>query len=498
MIEFDILGFLRWFSGIMTEVLFGVSVVLIVLYFTVKVRFISPVGRGFRNIRLPLAGSKEFKSALSFDYSVRGALVIGGAGSGKTKSIVEPLVVQAVRGGYSGIVYDFKFPSISSQVYSEALLSPPKNISYFYVNFEDLKRTHRFNVLKRVNNANYAQEYANSFMFNLNPETIKQPDFFTRSASGLLAASIFYFSRNLPKLCTLPHVLEFLVQPDTEKLVRILIQDAQVEAMVAPIRSGLASERQTAGVMSTLQNSIAQVINPNIFWVLSGDDFDLDLNNPDDPKLLAIGNKGSLVTSLSPLISLTITVATKQMNEAGKAKSIILLDEGPTLYIPNFDMIPATGRENRIATIYCAQDISQMEDRYGEKKAEVLMANLATQFYGKISNARTAERIVKLFDKEDLEYETRSMSRSERGRSEESSSRTRSFQQRERVTISHLRDLNPGEFVCSTPNLKDFKVATRHCEAMTFELPEIKHVNQRSVLKRYTEIKNDIKQLFGQ
>jgi hypothetical protein len=43
------------------------------------------------------------------------------------------------------------------------------------------------------------------------------------------------------------------------------------------------------------------------------------------------------------------------MNQQGKRHSFFLLDEGPTLFIPKLDQLPATARSNKVATIYMAQ-----------------------------------------------------------------------------------------------------------------------------------------------
>jgi hypothetical protein len=451
-----------------------------------------PGGLGFKKISLKLIPSNTVYESLRFSNLVKGLLVIGGAGSGKTKSLIEPLIKKTIRDSYSGIIYDFKFPVLANLVYEETLLLPKGKIQFSYVNFVDVSRSHRFNVFKLVDNSAHAKEYAATFLMNLIPESIKQQDFFLRTATSLLASTIFYFSRYQKKYCTLPHIISFL--PDIEKIISILIRDPEVADIVAPVRSGLSSDKQTAGVIATLQTALSACADPKIFWVLSGDDFDLNLNSKDNPRLLVIGNDASLIDSISPLISLTITVASKLMNTRGKERSVLLLDEGPTLFIPNFDTIPATGRENQIATIYCGQDIAQMEERYGEKKAEVLISNLANQFYGKISNPKTADKIVRIFGKEEIEFESLSSSTTNNNQSR---GRSKSLQQRDRVTITHLLDLNPGEFVATTVKLKTFKTRFKKFESESINLPPLGFVTNQMVQRNYLRIKADVKTIMS-
>jgi type IV secretory pathway TraG/TraD family ATPase VirD4 len=490
----EIFDYLDLLEKYFIPIIIGLATFLVLFTLMSKTGLKKPGGLGFKNISLKVISSNDVFEGFKFSNLVRGLLVIGGAGSGKTKSIIEPLIKQAIKNSYSGVVYDFKFPVLANVIYEETLLLSESKIKYYYVNFVDLSKSNRYNVLKLVDNSAHAKEYATAFLMNLLPESIKQQDFFLRTATSLLTATIFYFSRYQRKRCTLPHVISFLLLPDISKIVSILSEDPEVADLAAPVRSGLSSDKQTAGVIATLQTALSTCANPSIFWVLSGDDFDLNLNSQSDPKLLVIGNDASLIDSISPLISLTITVAAKLMNMKGKERSILLLDEGPTLFIPNFDIIPATGRENQIATIYCGQDFAQMEERYGEKKAEVLMGNLSNQFYGKISNPKTAEKIVRIFGKEEIEFESRSSSSTNTNRS---TGRSQSLQQRDRVTVTHLLDLNPGEFVATSVKLKTFKTRFKNSDSDPIVLPSFSIVTNQMVQANYHRIKSDVQTIIA-
>lgn len=221
-------------------VLGSLTLLLMILSFT-GTNLTSPIGKGFRNIRLSLLTESRLAKVLAFRNLVRGVLIIGSAGSGKTKSLIEPLINQSVKEGYTGIINDFKFPTLANCVYRETLLLHKSRVEYYYINFDDMARTHRFNVFKKIDNSSYAREYATAFMMNLLPESIKQIDFFLRTATALLASSILYFSKNVKELRTLPHIITFLLNPNIPRIVEILSQDMEAADMVAPVRSGLAS-----------------------------------------------------------------------------------------------------------------------------------------------------------------------------------------------------------------------------------------------------------------
>ncbi len=334
----------------------------------------------------------------------RGTLVIGGAGSGKSYSVAEPILAQAAGKGYSGILYDFKFPTLTDFAYSQYAQSEHP-ITFWVVNFEDLTRSHRVNPLdpKYIPTPAHASEYALAIINNLMPETIPKPDFWTRSAQALLTATIWYLSRHHPGYCSVPHVVNLLTGGDYHHLLDLLSKDYQCATMIRSILTAVenGASNQTAGMISTLQLALARINTPEICYVLSGNEFSLDLNDSANPKVLCIGTSPTLCETFSPVISCLITVALKQMNQQGKHHSFVLLDEGPTLYVPKLDQLPATARSNKVATIYMAQDFSQMKKQYGQNEADALISNLNNQFFGRVASLSTAEYVSRLFGKED-------------------------------------------------------------------------------------------------
>jgi type IV secretory pathway TraG/TraD family ATPase VirD4 len=263
----------------------------------------------------------------------------------------------------------------------------------------------------------YASEYALAIVNNLMPETITKPDFWTRSAQALLTATIWYLSRYYPACCTLPHVINMIVCKDYRKLLDKLKQDYQCASMIRSIITAVDMEAssQTAGMVSTLQLGLGRINTPEICYVLSGDEFSLDINDPAAPRMLCIGTSPALADTFAPVISCLVTVALKLMNSQGKHHSYVLLDEGPTLYIPKLDQLPATARSNRVATIYMAQDFSQMKKQYGQNEAEAITSNLNNQFFGRVANLHTAEYVSRLFGREDRLMRSEGLSNNQSG-----------------------------------------------------------------------------------
>ncbi len=379
----------------------------------------------------------------------RGVLILGGAGAGKSKSLIEPIIKQTIERGYAGLLYDFKFPTLA-QVASYARQQARPGLAFYFVNFQDLTRSHRVNPLDPATmpTQSHADEYARAILFNLKPDAIKKSDFWTDSAQSYLTALIWFLREEHPQYCTLPHVMALAFQP-TADVVALLSTNPETRGTIASLRESVErkAEGQTAGVVSTLQTALRRINTKEIVWVLSGDDFTLNLNDPDAPKFVTLGNSPTLASTFAPVIALLATVAIKQMNQQGKVPSAIILDEAPTLYIPNFDQLPATGRSNEIATIYGAQDISQIEDMYGRSKKDALLANLNNQFYGRVGHKETAQYIADLWGREYVQQRTEGQSESSRDlETTQGRSMSHSYTERSRVRIQDVLELHTGEF----------------------------------------------------
>ncbi len=359
--------------------------------------------------KFPLSFFIPYNLKSNIGYTInnpfRGVLIVGGAGSGKTETFVKNIIEGALSKAYSGIIYDYKYPSLTNIVYGIEATYGDNGVKTYTINFEDLKNSNRVNPLHPMylKSVAYAEEYASTIINNLMPETIKKPDFWSRSAIALLQATIWYFKEHHPDKCNLPNVVMFIQQP-IGKVLETLRTDIMCKQLISSILTAYdnKADGQLSGTVGTLQIALNKINTPEITYILSGNDFILDLNDPKEPKRLCIGNSPQMQETYGPVISLICTVALKMMNADNKHHSFVLLDEAPTLYIPRLETVPATGRERKIAVIYIAQDISQIIDRYGKEKKDTIIANLANQFWGRVSHHETAEYISKLFGKEEI------------------------------------------------------------------------------------------------
>lgn len=451
----------------------------------------------------------DFNWGYGINNPFRGVLIVGGAGSGKTHTFVKGMIEKAMDLNYSGIIYDYKYPSLTKMAYNiKKDYSLP--VKQYVVNFEDPKQSHRVNPLdpSYLKSVAYAEEYATTIINNLMPETIKKPDFWTRSAIALLQASIWYFKEHFPDKCNLPNVVTFIQQP-THVVLSALRQDELCAQLISSILTAFdnKAEGQLSGTVGTLQIALNKINTPEIAYILSGNDFSLDLNDPSDPKLLCLGNSPQMQDTYGPVISLICTVALKMMNADNKHHSIVLLDEAPTLYIPKLETVPATGRERKIAVIYIAQDISQIVDRYGKEKKDTIIANLANQFWGRVSHHETAEYISRLFGRAEVVRTSYSKSNnwgdSSSGTSSgESESYTNAIAETEVLKASEVYKFTPGTFAYS---IVDWRGA--NAQGVTKFYYNDKYVsygnapiqineNEVNVMETYRQLQQGVKELL--
>ena len=311
----------------------------------------------------------------------RGLLVIGTPGAGKSYFVIRHVITQHIRKGFTMFIYDFKFDDLSRIAYNTWLNNrhvfskPPE---FYYINFDDLNRTHRCNALdpSAMLDITDASESARTILLGLNREWIKkQGDFFIESPINFLTAIIWYLRRyNDGQFCTLPHVIE-LMQVDYDSLFTLLRTEKEIEVLINPFINAYLNDvmEQLEGQIASAKVAMARLASPQLYYVLSGSDFTLDLKNPDDPKIICMGNNPQKIQTYGAVLSLYVNRLVKLVNQKGKLKSSLILDEFPTIYLNGIDSLIATARSNKVSTCLGIQDFSQLRKDYGREQADVIV-----------------------------------------------------------------------------------------------------------------------------
>lgn len=437
---------------------------------------------------------------MNISNAFRSISVIGGAGAGKSASVIEPILFNMINKGFTGCIYDFKFPTLGDFAYSAFLYNKQQRVKFYCINFTELHRSNRFNPLDPalLTSSTYAEEFSYSLYCNLDKEA-KKGGFFPESASGLLKAVMWFMKKRHQEYCTLPHIINIILNGRIENLVNMVISDEETIGMMKSVREAAEKKAydQLAGVVGSLTMQLQKINTPEIAWVMSGNDFTLDLNNPHDPKFVILGSRPDLKSALNPILAFVITIILKTINNQDKLPSVVAIDELPTLYVPGLDSFPATARSNKCVSLITGQDKSQFIAQYDKNNTNALLANHAYQFTGNTSDPETAETISKMVGEE---YRITASYNKGGNSSESGDSHSRgvsySEQKRKIIELQEFNNLKQGEFVAKVVESPEDKTWLRgRLKMVTNAYPDFKVQTIPSFVDNFTLNDSDLAEI---
>ncbi|SUJ30788.1 Type IV secretory pathway, VirD4 components [Sphingobacterium multivorum] len=440
----------------------------------------------------------------------RALLVLGSPGSGKSYFVIRHVITQHIRKGFTMFIYDFKFDDLSKIAYNTWLNNrhiykvPPR---FFVINFDDLSRTHRCNPLEPsgMNDITDAAESARTILLGLNREWIKKSgDFFVESPINFLTAIIWYLKQfNGGEFCTLPHVIE-LMQADYDSLFTLLRTQNEIEVLINPFVNAYLNDvmEQLEGQIASAKVAMARLSSPQLYYVLSGNDFNLDVNNPEDPKIVCMGNNPQKIQIYGAVLSLYVNRLVKLVNKKNKIKCSLIFDEYPTIYAP-LDTVVATGRSNLIATTIGIQSVEQVRRDYSREQAEVLI-NICGNVIAGQSSGDTAKQMSERIGKIMQDRESFSINSGD-------TSISRSKQLESAIPASRIAALSSGEFVGLVADNPDNKIELKafHCEIINDhsqlkkeenayrDIAVVRKIDNTMVQRNYLQVKQDIQDIIN-
>ncbi|MFD2965489.1 MULTISPECIES: conjugal transfer protein MobC [Olivibacter] len=445
---------------------------------------------------------------INFINLFRGLLVAGTPGAGKSYFVIRHIIDQHIKKGFSVFLYDFKFDDLSRITYN-ALLRYRKNYAvkptFWVIDFE--KIYHRCNPLdpESMDDITDATEASRTIMLGLNRDWIKKEgDFFVESPINFLTAIIWFLRKYEDgRYCTLPHVIE-LMQVDYDPLFAVLQQEEQIKVLINPFISAFQNnaKEQLEGQIASAKIGLARLSSPQLYYVLSGNDFTLDVNNPKAPKIVCVGNNPQKLQVFGPILSLFISRMIKLVNRKGQLKSSLIFDEFPTIYFNNIDSLIATARSNKVATVLAVQDFSQLKKDYGADQADVITGIVGNIISGQVTGD-TAKKLSETFGKIVQDRQSLSINSSD-------TSISKSTQLDAAIPASKIATLSSGVFVGVVADNPDCKIPQKifHAEiqndhevikaeeASYRDIPLVEKVTAADIQETYLSIKDDIQQLI--
>ena len=336
----------------------------------------------------------------------RASMVLGTPGSGKSYAIVNNYVKQQIEKGFAMYIYDYKFPDLSEIAYNHLrnhLDAYEVKPQFYVINFDDPRKSHRCNPINPafMSDISDAYESAHTIMLNLNRSWIqKQGDFFVESPIILLAAIIWFLKiYEEGKYCTFPHAIEFLNRPYAQ-IFPILTSYDELANYLSPFMDAWegGAQDQLQGQIASAKIPLSRMISPALYWVMTGDDFSLDINNPNEPKVFVVGNNPGRQNIYSAALGLYNSRIVKLINKKHQLKSSVIIDELPTIYFRGLDNLIATARSNKVAVCLGFQDFSQLTRDYGDKESKVIQNTAVNVFSGQVVG-ETAKTLSERFGK---------------------------------------------------------------------------------------------------
>lgn len=448
---------------------------------------------------------KSRKSWINVINPFRGTLIGGSPGSGKSYFVIRHIITQHIKKGFTMLVYDFKYDDLTKIVYNALLKyghSYKVKPTQYIINLENV--IHRANPLEphTMIDITDAMDSSRTIMLGLNREWIKkQGDFFVESPINFITAIMWFLKKYKGGcFCTLPHVIE-LAQVEYKDLFEVLLQEPEIEVLINPFVSAWQNEayEQLEGQIASAKISLARLSSPQLYYVLSGNDFSLDINNPNEPKIVCLANNPQKSQIYGAVLSLYINRINKLVNRKNQQKCSMIFDEFPTIYFNGIDNLIATARSNKVAVTLAVQDYSQLKKDYGREQAEVILNIVGNIIFGQVTGD-TAKQLSERFGKINQEKESISIN-------SQDTSISKSTQLDYAIPASKISSLSSGEFVGMVADNPENKIdlktfhnaiqndheALRREEEAYLPIPMVRNVEQADILMNYHQIKEDVK-----
>jgi hypothetical protein len=468
------------------------SLLSIIFLFITNATLLSKTGKidPIWSVKFPIRNS----SPLIMQNIKRGIAIFGSAGSGKTESGFVPILKHAGERNIPCLCYDYKngeITEIAHYFFQNSTIKQatiiPHSPMYSY-------RVNPF-LPKYIPTEQHLRQQTKLIFANLKKvDNVKESgsSFFDKIPEPTLAAVIWRLKVDYPEMCTLPHAVALCLVKTPTEIVDFISKNPYSRAIGSPLVDSLISENQVAGVKASLSLPLTDLALPTIFWVMSANDVDLDINNPENPTFLSIVNDPRLERINAPFISVIISTAINSMQIRNRPGSFLLFDEGTTFYIDGISKIPATMRSYNIATVFSTQDRALAKENYGDVITSSLLANLSYQMIGKANDPDSVRYYKNISEEIEKRTVSRSFTNSVIGGDTRTSEGTRETSKYKNQDFTRLKQ---GQFFV----FADGKDKLYNFDLFPFKRLELKvkhHITEKDLNDNFNRIMEDVKDII--
>lgn len=374
--------------------------------------------------------------------------VIGGSGVRKTRSFVQPNILQSAQyGGESLIVID---PKGENYGRSAALLAD-KGYQVHLLNLLQLAHSDRWNPLDSVTDVTAATDLAVNLVANtINPNRPRSGDpFWDNAEQAFITALVLYAKRHRPVAEQhMASVLELGTELSPEALDRIFLALKKDDPARRFYRSFLrAEDKIRAGVVAGLGSRLQLWNSPEIAALTAASDFRIAEFGTELKALFLVipDSKGTFASLLALFWQQVFETLYQAADGYGGRLPIPVrcrMDEIANCgYIPDYEKKKSTMRSRGISTEEIWQSLGQIKARYPSTWAELLSNSDHLLFLG-TNDLETAQYISQKLGQMTIRTQSSSSSQSDRN---VTSGRSDSYAGRPLLTADELMRLPPDE-----------------------------------------------------
>lgn len=370
-----------------------IIIILIVFYLVFFKGFKPNINIIKRNVSFYLKGA--FNEKFEVSNLNRGIIGIGGAGSGKTYSLIKPLLAYNIKN--RGVLCFDPKGDLSPFINQLA-----KKHNKQLINFSLDENYDKINPISLCSNKADIIDFSSYFLSGI--VGIPKNDnakYFFNSAKSVLTGLIIFLKNKGARYATIPHVVAVFLSVSPEELIYILSSDEESKRASTVLLSIQKDPKLLGSVISTFTAFFSSLDTPNIFRnLVTTDELELP-NNPKNPNVINLIFNLQKRDLYSPIYSSIVGLVLKKMNKPEQYKSAVIIDEFTCLSIPDFQNIPETARSNKIATCIAIQDFSQLVMRYGKEVASSIISNMGNQFLFRTTNPETLDHFQRMLGTRD-------------------------------------------------------------------------------------------------
>jgi type IV secretory pathway TraG/TraD family ATPase VirD4 len=346
----------------------------------------------------------------------RGTTVCGAPGSGKTFSVIDPMIRSVIDQGFPICLYDFKFPGGQAEIHAAYARNKGYDVRIFAPGFEGSESCNLLDFLKSADDSETAGQIAKVLNknFSLNGGKGGEDPFFQLSGDQLIKAVL-----QLAKLSDYPDFLtcqKILALDSSDLIDRVKAADISpwVKTSWDQFMSMRESEKTAASVAAIASLMFTNFVSPDILPCLCGKStIPLDLEGK---QMIIFGMDQNRRDIVGPILATVMhMIVVRNIAKKRIDPLAVFLDELPTIALPNLVNWLNESRSAGFCGVLGYQNMTQLEQAYGKETARAILSGCNTKFIFNPGEYESAKYFSDYLGDEEIRYKQRSRSNSKDG-----------------------------------------------------------------------------------